>query len=415
MQVVILRYFENTLGHFLRKEERFLVVEANDASIAISKVSVNWREKKLRIINRWSQDISWHNDTSKTFSFLQKTFKRIPRLQVYGVVLVLDPRLATTVHASAKIIRDNGRKVIDEADLDNLVSQAVWQVFDRYRAWSANKMSVDELDLLLVDVKIRNLKIDNHRVLNPLGFPAKTVEVFLSQTFTSREFFETIRALLPQNHLALISEMGVVGCEALSRIEKKDGFVLADFAQSKSDLYLSLGNEYFPEKIVYLDSFNLGRRDLYANFGKYFLVQATVAEMVMQRYAKNEVSPLLAKKVERLIQREWAVFCDGITSIVADSRDLKSIRQISVFLHTKERLPELFYSQPLHLKDGRRLELIPVALKDAASHLGFQIHHRSAACSFFTLAGLLDIYYYSDDWLNKLANRRLRWLMPRAR
>lgn len=411
---MILHYLENTIGYFLKRGERFLVIEIGDDSLSLSKISVHWQDKKIKILNKWVDGVGWVNDTARAFSFLQKTLKRIPQLAAHKIILILEPRLATTVHVPAKIIRDEGRKVIDEADMDNLISQAVWQVFDRYRAWSADKMSLDDLDVLLVDVKIRNLRIDNHRVLNPLGFPAKTAEVFLSQTFAPRDFFEMIRVLLPQNHFAFIAEAGVIGAEVLARLapQKSKGIAFVDFTALRSDVYVALSGENCIEKIIYADSFDLGRRDLYANFGKNFLVHAPIAELMMRRYVQGEVSTALAKKVERLVRQEWSLFCDGLASIVADSRDLKSVNNIQVFLHAPERLPELFYAEPIRLRDGRKLELLTVALRDIAAQLGFQIYSPHHQCAFFTTAAIFDLYNYTDGWLNKVANRRLRWLMP---
>lgn len=419
---MILRSLKNVFNRLLKRGERFLVVEFEDTSLSISKISVNWQDKKIKLLNKWTSGAGWLNDTAKAFSFVQKILKRIPFSQGYKIILILEPRLATTIHVLTKIIRDEGRKAIDDADLDNLISQAIWQVFDRERGRGADKMSIDELDVLLVDVKIRGLKIDGHRVINPIGFPAKTVEVFLSQTFASREFFDTMRVLFPKNQFAFISEAGVLGIDILARLESSSGknkdlraFALAKFNSVKSDIYGAMVKENNVDKIWHLDSFNLGRNDFYANFGKHFMVPAQIAENIIKRYASGDVSPLLAIKLEKLMRREWTVFCDGIASIVSDSSDFIHAKDASVFLHAEEKLPEFFYTESPRLRDGKKMEVIPVILSDIVSRLGFQIAPKKYKCSFFTAAGILSLYYYSDGWLNKVANRRLRWLMPRER
>ena len=417
---MILRSLKNIFNRLLKRGERFFVVEFEDDSVSISKISVNWQEKKIKLLNKWTRGTGLLNDAAKAFSFIQKILKRIPFSQAYKVIIILEPRLATTIHVSTKIIRDEGRKVIDDADLDNLISQAIWQVFDRERGRGADKMSIDDLDVLLVDVKIRGLKIDGHRVINPTGFSSKTVEVFLSQTFASREFFDTIRVLFPKNQFALISEAGVLGIDILARLESGNGkneglraFALVNFNSVKSDIYGAMARENSVDKIWHLDSFNLGRNDFYANFGKHFMVPAQVAEKIINRYASGDVSPSLAIKLEKLMRREWTVFCDGLTGIVSDSRDFRQAKNAAAFLHAEEKLPEFFYTESPRLRDGKKMEVMPVILSDVISRLGFQIVSKKYKCSFFAVSGILSLYYYSDGWLNKVANRRLRWLMPR--
>lgn len=417
---MVFRSLEKIFTRFLRRGERFLIVEIEDNSLSVSKASVHWQDKKLKVLNKWTYNAGWTNDTAKAFSFLQKILKRIPRLAAHKIILVLEPRLATTIHVSTKIIRDEGRKIIDEVDLDNLISQAIWQVFDRERSRIADKMALDDLDVLLVDVKIRNLKIDGHRVVNPLGFSAKTTEVFLSQTFASRDFFETMRVLFPRNQFVFISEAGAMGADILARLsseKNKDlrAFALVNLNSARSDVYGALIGENCVDKIWYLDNLNLGRNDFYANFGKHFMVQASVAENVIKRYAGGEVSSELANKLERLMRKEWVVFCDGLASIVSDSRDFKHAKNAAVFLRAEENLPEIFYSETLRLRDGKKMEIMPVVFRDIISRSGFKIIAKKHKCSFFTAAGILALYYYSDEWLNKIANRRLRWLMPREK
>ena len=126
---MVFRSLEKIFTRFLRRGERFLIVEIEDNSLSVSKASVHWQDKKLKVLNKWTYNAGWTNDTAKAFSFLQKILKRIPRLAAHKIILVLEPRLATTIHVSTKIIRDEGRKIIDEVDLDNLISQAIWQVF----------------------------------------------------------------------------------------------------------------------------------------------------------------------------------------------------------------------------------------------------------------------------------------------
>jgi len=419
---VIFRSLKKLFNSFLGGGERFLVVEIENNRLSVSKISINWQDKEIKILDKRTSGAGWLEDAARAFSFLQKISKRIPRLASYKVIFVLEPRLATTKHVSTKIIREEGRKIIDEADLDNLISQAIWQVFDKERGLAADKMFLDDLDVLLADVKIRNLKIDGHHVINPLGFTAKTVEIFLSQTFAPRDFFETMRSLFPSNQFVLISEAGSLGADVLARfygcggIKRKNSgdfaFVFANLNSVKSDVYGVLAGESDVHKIWYLDSFDMGRNDFYANFGKHFMLPAHVAEDVVWRCARGEVSSFFAVKLEKIMRKEWAAFCGRMASVISGSREFKNIKNIQIFMRAEEGFPEVLYSETARLRDGRKIEIVPVILSDVVSRLGFSVVSKKHAIPFFPVVGILSMHCYLDDWLNKIANRRLRWLTP---
>ena len=148
---------------------------------------VNFPDKKIRVLKTISEPS------------LEKFSRRIGRTRNQKLIFALDSNFATTVYSSVVLVRENYKEFIDEAELDNLISQAIWKYFDRQRNKIAAKMGVSDLDIVLTDVKIRGVKLDGHKVVNPSGFKAKTVEVQFSQTFLLRDFINKIKNIINQD------------------------------------------------------------------------------------------------------------------------------------------------------------------------------------------------------------------------
>ena len=177
----------------LNKKEDFLVIEFLPGRLTrFSLVRGDPAGKALTLVKTVAGENSADN-----FDFFKKSLKRFGNLNKYKIIVSLDSELASTVYSSISLVRNNAKDPIDEADMDNLVSQAVWKFFDRHRARVAQKLGVNDFDVLLTDVRIDGIKLDGHRVINPLGFKARSIEIQLGQTFTTRPLINELRPVLP--------------------------------------------------------------------------------------------------------------------------------------------------------------------------------------------------------------------------
>src|SRR3989338_8793274 len=170
----------NTLfNNIFVKRESFLVIEVLPDFTRISLLFGDLERKELEFIRS-------KTSAGRDYESLRRALKSFGKLSRQKIILSLDSDLAATIYSSVALVRENPRDPIDENDLDNLISQAVWKFFDRQRAKVAAKIGVNDFDVLLADVRIGSIKLDDHRVVNPIGFRARTIEVQLSQTFTAR-------------------------------------------------------------------------------------------------------------------------------------------------------------------------------------------------------------------------------------
>src|SRR3989338_7752593 len=125
-------------------------------------------------------------------------------------------------------------------------------------------MNISDLDVILSDVQINGIKLDGHKVVNPLGFQAKAVEIKLSLTFTPREFINNLKKLLPKENIIFVGEDGPALSHLLSRGHDQENFVLANIFPKQTTLFKVDGHA-----ISYLDKFEWGHGNLIKALAEY--------------------------------------------------------------------------------------------------------------------------------------------------
>ena len=126
---------------------------------------------------------------------------------------------------SVAINRDNPEKSLSPVEFENLISQAVWKVFDSGRHEAAKRFNVGDLEILLGDIKVIDFKIDGREAVDSIKHSGEKVEIYLSQTFVSRRFFQDLLSLAPKRaELSWAIDGGAAVGYLLSRIFNKNKF-----------------------------------------------------------------------------------------------------------------------------------------------------------------------------------------------
>ncbi len=378
----------------LRKEgDRFLVVEIYENNNRAGYIRANWQQKELKVLKTRE-----HPD-------LKKLLKKFGRLNKYKIVVGLDSHLASTIYSSVVLVRDRYKELIDEPELDNLISQAIWKFFDRSRNKVAGKIGVADLDVLLTDVRIRGIKLDSHKVVNPVGFKAKTVEVQFSQTFLSRGLIDSLKEILPLNQVVLVSESGTAWASVVAKASPTgENFLLANIFSGKTQIFLSEGSQN-----SYWDRFGWGEDSLKQSLSADLAVDKNTAGRLVAKYLKNETSETFRRRFEHLLAKEL----DALAELLAAAS--KKVDSRLVYVNPFFELPPVFASG-FRNRFSRSVTLRHPTLDLIAQNFGFDIKFKNSADSRsnFGLVALLMEWYLSpqDDKMSQLAKRRVRWLSP---
>ena len=384
------KWLTKGLAAFRRKGERFLVVEIFEHNNRAAYIQADFQNKAIKFVKVLS-----HLD-------LGKLLKKFGRLSKYKIILSLDSHLASTIYSSVVLVRENYKELVDEPELDNLISQAIWKFFDRQRNKVSAKLGVTDLDIVLTDVKIRGIKLDGHKVVNPMGFKAKTVEVQFSQTFLVREYINKLKELLPLTDGIFAAENGTAFASVMSKSNPKDNFLIANIFKNKTLLFLFDGSQS-----GYLDKFNWGEDNLNKSLASDLSVESDVAGLVIHKYLRNEVSQSFKRRLEGLLLKELAFLARGL-NVACKKTDAETI-----YLHPFFNFPAIF-SGSFRSHFDRQVDLSVLDHQLISKNFGFDIKFKNSGdvdASFSFLASLLEWYLSPhEDKMSQLAKRRVRWL-----
>lgn len=382
------------LPTIFKKNEWYLTVELLKQGNRATLFGLD-RDRAISVRRMWSRPHEWG---------LERFLNALPKGK-YPTLLVLDPGIAATIPGAVLLLREHAGHTIDEAELENLISQAVWRFFDHYRPVAMSRLGVNDLDLLLANIRILDVRLDGHHVFNPLGFTAKTVDVVLEQTFAVRHVFDTIIAAIPKHAIEFVVEAGVAGLHALSRSVPHKKFVLGNLFADATSLYVferrphAAGNVSLPMADL-AGTFPWGERQLLGSMMDELAVEHSVAKAITARYIQRDLSPPLERRIGEYLD-------DGVTSLV---RLLKSNVRLAHPFYLNA-----FYPLPLQNVVARHGVCVEaVDLPSLLEHVGFSFERvPPPSAHFLSLAAFIE-YFFSrrNEHLDRFAKRRARWLIP---
>jgi hypothetical protein len=340
------------------------------------------------------------------FSLVRSQIQKIRGYKKKKFILTFGPQLATTLYTSVSLARENPQEIVNEAELDNLLSQALWKFVDRERLKVAEKMNVSDLDVVLTDVHVRGIRIDGYKVLNPIGFTAKNIGVSFRQTFLTREASEFVRETFPLDRVALIGEAGAIAAN-VSAADGGDDLLVASIARDATELFAARNSGR-----SYWHTLAWGSHNLVAYIATELGVSETVASAIMTRYLDGETSRVFKKRLEHVLNNELYLLMKKIAVVAKQAKVRK------MFIHTHAAFPtELLLGAPKGLPNCPTLQLfndssLGKSEPDNLPATSNQVRQPATELIplYLTEWQALPVY----DQLERLVRRRVQWLTPLA-
>lgn len=397
----VIRGVKDNFSSLVFSGNKYLVIEVLDHHLQVTFLKADLEKKKIRIIKNWDRPFGQLSIPS-VVKDVAKIFKKIRKPSKCHIVLNLDSNLATTIYSSASLVRQNPSDTIDEADIDNLISQAIWRFFDRQRMKVAKKMGINDIDVLLSDVRIRGVKLDGHKVINPIGFASKSVEFYFSQTFVPRDFIRALREAVPLDQIVFMAEAGTVLAHNALNILKDDHLFLVNLFPNQTVLYKAQAG-----KLAYLDKYPWGQKDLLASMENHLQTDSGVSARVIDLYNKNTVSPAFSRRLENILIKETQLFLNGLDALVDEN-------PAKIYFNPYFNIPVTILNSRFQNRSLKNLKISELSQDLIADRFGFEVKLNQSVQlenPLMLLAVLSEMASLpKNDKLSYLAKRRVRWL-----
>lgn len=300
-------------------------------------------------------------------------------------VLGLDSNSAVTVFSSV-IVPHESRGEISEADLENYLSKAVWKSFDFLRSEAAERLGVSDVDLILSSARVVGIKIDGHKVLNPHGFIGRSLEISLCVTMIKRGVLETHEC--KDGTTAEVFEKGSAVAYLFSKSLCLDCLMYVEVEDALTRVFLVT-----PARTSYLGEFTWGKADIAKVYAENFRVPEETGFEIYNKFVEGAASLAVLEKSRRLFYSAFKKFVDGLALEVRSISGLGLKKTPPIYIQAIFPLPEEIGKKTFTLCRRRvRIKRFEgkIDVSDLVNNPPYNVY----------------------EWLNQLAKRRIKWLMP---
>ncbi len=230
----------------------------------------------------------------------------IPQQTIIGIAGELVKGTTTDI----RYIRPNSKAKIDMVELKDIVSRVQRRAFDRARTLLAWESGHSELDVRLVNAAIVDVRIDGHKVTNPLGFQGREVQVGVYNCFAPIVHLGALQTIADELELDLLS----VAAEpyAVARCmgpEESSEFsaIFVDIGGGTSDIAVVRSGGLEGTKM-----FAIGGRAFTKRISQVMNISFSEAEDLKLRYAQGTLEKELANSVRDALASDCAVWLAGL-------------------------------------------------------------------------------------------------------
>lgn len=319
------------------------------------------------------------------------------------VIIGLHSGLFSTTQTVITLRREDPRHIIDEAELENLVSSGLWRIFSGGQQKLARKMDIGEATTVLVGALISQVRVDGHRIVTPVGFPAHTVELTVLYGATSRAIHELLLPLLLSEQQVYCTEIGMSELLRLAKRKDDEDFLLMRVSEAHTYVYQSAD-----EESGYVDTISWGCRSLVGTLMNELMISKWQAVELLRRADAALVSEYVRRRIEALLLQEVSVLLKGI-SAHADQKEIGA-----VYVSAPFSLPEALFGEAAARRSGIWVPVIPMPdnSRSEKTESALPLSMKLTASSVSALcanAWMADRSFEQSD-VQKIVRRRARWL-----
>lgn len=233
--------------------------------------------------------------------------------------------------------RENPELGIDMAELKHIVQKVQWQAFDKIRKDLAWETGLAEIDIKLINASVVDVRIDGYRVNNPLGFQGKEISLGVFNAYAPLVHLGALQTIASKLGLDLLNI--AVEPYALARctgIDNSAGFsaIFIDIGGGTSDIAVVRNGGIEGTKM-----FAVGGRTFTNRIAQNLGVGFNEAEDIKIRYAKNELSKEVTKRIHKILNGDIEVWLSGVELCLAEFSALELLPSKILLCGGSSQLP----------------------------------------------------------------------------
>jgi len=235
---------------------------------------------------------------------LNKMLRALPK-SASLVFLFEKPFLKSTLSVFS-IVRTTPSELIDEDELENVILNLAWRLYDRERPIVSRILGISEFEIILTSSQIKDPKIDGRKILNPLGFAGRRLGFTFENTYSQRDFWgRLMKTIQPfRGDLNFLSENLLVFDKVFSLLGEKG--ILIDIGREETKVG-QLG-----DFLKNFQSFNWGEENLARSIAKSLSISLEAAEVLKEKYKIGGLSNHAQHWLEKVLLPELKLLAEGV-------------------------------------------------------------------------------------------------------
>jgi cell division protein FtsA len=235
-----------------------------------------------------------------------------PEQVVMGIAGELVRGGATTV----SVERSRPEQRLSRGELEKLVEQAQRQALQQISSRLVWETGLKKLDVRLVDAAIIEMKIDGHKVSDPIGFQGRHVEITVFNAFAPLVHLGALQSVagdLGLDLFAIVTEPYAVARCLASPQAVELGAIFLDIGGGTTDVALVRNGGIESTRM-----FALGGRAFTKRLAQALELDFDQAEELKLRYATGVLDDVKAKQVREVLEADTEVWRSGVELVLEE-------------------------------------------------------------------------------------------------
>jgi len=215
--------------------------------------------------------------------------------------------------------REDADSKISLTELRNIVHKLQWKAFAEVRKEISRETGYPEIDVKLVSTSIIDLRIDGYKVVNPLGFQGREVEMSIYNCFSPLDRYsglENIADEIGVESIGIVSEAYALG-RALSREDETASAILIDVGGTTTQIAVIQNGAIAGTRM-----FALGGRTFTKRLAVELNISHQEAEKLKRAYAEDRLEQKSRKIIADIIEGDAEVWLEGVTLTLSEFKNL---------------------------------------------------------------------------------------------